>query len=114
MVATEWIWSPYACLDTVREKIANTSGLDFEVVETDCDVLAKDAATSIFISTRGQTTRELMFKYVPSNYAAVPLITAIDDRTIRVSIERVSDVLCRNDTLQSLTIEYVIGIGKRD
>jgi hypothetical protein len=56
------LWSPYACATTVHQRIAGLSGFDFEISETDCDVLAKDATTSVFVSKAGQAKKTLLFK----------------------------------------------------
>src|SRR6266481_5628354 len=75
------LWSPYACMTTVHQRIAGLSGFDFEISETDCDVLAKDAATSIFVSKTGERKKTLLFKYVPPDHGISPSITSIDERT---------------------------------
>jgi hypothetical protein len=104
------LWSPYACITTVRQRIAGLSGFDFEISETDCDFLAKEAATSVFISKAGQTKKTLLFKYVPPGYDAIPSITPVDEHTVQISIRRVPQILCRKDRWQTLAIRYVIGV----
>jgi hypothetical protein len=104
------LWSPYACMTTVHQRIAGLSGFDFEISETDCDVLAKDAATSVFISRAGQTKKTLLFKYVPPGYDAIPSIAAVDEHTVQISIWRVPQILCRSEKWQTLTVKYDIGV----
>ena len=103
-------WTPYTCITEVRGQIAGVSGYDFEISETDCDVLAKDAATSVFISRAGQTKKTLLFKYVPPGYDAIPSITAADEHTVQISIWRVPQILCRKDRWPTLAFRYVIGV----
>ncbi|HTG20862.1 MAG TPA: hypothetical protein VK681_12520 [Reyranella sp.] len=104
------LWSPYACTTTVHQRITGLSGFDFEISETDCDVLAKDAATSVFVSEAGQKKKSLLFKYVPPGYDAIPSITPIDEHTVQISIRRVPQILCRKDRWQALAIRYVIEV----
>jgi hypothetical protein len=73
-------------------------------------VLAKDAATSVFISKAGQTKKTLLFKYVPPGYDAIPSITPVDEHTVQISIWRVPQILCRKDRWQTLAIRYVIEV----
>ena len=104
------LWSPYSCTTTVHQSIAGLSGFDFEISETDCDVLAKDAATSVFISKAGQTKKTLLFKYVPPGFDAIPTITSVDEHTIQISIRRVPTIFCRRDKWETLTVKYDIGV----
>jgi hypothetical protein len=104
------LWSPYACTTTVHQRIADLSGFDFEISETDCDVLAKDAATSVFVSEAGLKKQTLLFKYVPPGYDAIPSITRVDEHTVQISIWCVPQILCRKDRWQTLAIRYVIGV----
>ena len=104
------LWSPYACTTTVHQRITGLSGFDFEISETDCDVLAKDAATSVFVSEAGQKKKSLLFKYVPPGYDAIPSITRVDEHTVQISIWCVPQILCRKDRWQTLAIRYVIGV----
>jgi hypothetical protein len=104
------LWSPYSCTTTVHQRIAGLSGFDFEISETDCDVLAKDAATSVFISKAGQTKKTLLFKYVPPGFDAIPTITSVDEHTIQISIRRVPTIFCRRDKWETLTVKYDIGV----
>jgi hypothetical protein len=104
------LWSPYACMTTVHQRIAGLSGFDFEVSETDCDGLAKDATTSVFVSKAGQAKKTLLFKYVPPGFDAVPTITSLDEHTVRISIRRVPTIFCRSEKWQTLTVKYDIGV----
>jgi hypothetical protein len=110
LLAAVGLWSPYACTTTVHQRIAGLSGFDFEISETDCDVLAKDAATSVFVSEAGQKKKTLLFKCVPPGYDAIPSITPVDEHTVQISIWRVPQILCRKDRWQTLAIRYVIGV----
>ena len=109
-LAAVGLWSPYACTTTVHQRIAGLSGFDFEISETDCDVLAKDAATSVFVSEAGQKKKSLLFKYVPPGYDAIPSITPVDEHTIQISIWRVPIIFCRRDKWETLTVKYDIGV----
>jgi hypothetical protein len=104
------LWSPYSCTTTVHQRIAGLSGFDFEISETDCDVLAKDAAKSVFISKAGQTKKTLLFKYVPPGFDAIPTIISLDEHTIQISIRRVPAIFCRRDKWETLTVKYEIGV----
>jgi hypothetical protein len=104
------LWSPYSCTTTVHQRIAGISGFDFEISETDCDALAKDAATSVFISKAGQTKKTLLFKYVPPGFDAIPTIASLDEHTVQISIWRVPTIFCRKEKWETLTVKYDIGV----
>jgi hypothetical protein len=103
------LWSPYACMTTVHQRIAGLSGFDFEISETDCDVLAKDATMSVFASRAGQAKKTLLFQYVPPGFDAVPAIASLDEHTVQISIRRVPVIFCRKEKWETLTISYDIG-----
>ena len=103
-------WTPYSCLATVHQRIAGLSGFDFEISETNCDFLAKEAEMDVFIAKAGQTQKTLLFKYVPPGFDAMPAIASLDDHTVQISIWRVPTILCRRDKWETLTVKYNIGV----
>ena len=50
--------TPYDCITETRGRISGVSGFDFEISETDCDTLAKDAA---IISSRPDPVKQERF-----------------------------------------------------
>jgi hypothetical protein len=110
LAAVGLAWTPYSCLTTVHQRIAGLSGFDFEISETNCDLLAKEAAMSVFISKADQAKKTLLFKYVPPGFDAVPYITSLDEHAVQISIRRVPFVFCRRDKWQTLTVRYDIGV----
>ena len=101
---------PFDCPTEVHQKIIGLSGFDFEISETDCDVLAKDAMTSVFVSKAGRTKKTLLFKYVPPGFDAIPTIASLDEHTVQISIRRVPTIFCRKEKWQTLTVKYDIGV----
>src|ERR1700694_2487599 len=72
---------PYTCLTETHEKISGLLGYDFEVSETDCSTLSKDASINVFASKTGQTDKVLLFKYDPAGVDPLPVITSVDRHT---------------------------------
>lgn len=103
-------WTPYTCITETRKQISGVSGFDFEISETNCDTLAKDASISVFASISGQTKRVLLFKYGPAYIDLMPVITPVDKHTVQISIPEISDLIFRRDKLKDLTIRYKIDI----
>src|SRR6185437_15715280 len=93
----------------VRGKISDLSGFDFEISETDCDTLAKDASVSVLASKHGETKQTLLFKYDPLWFEPVPSITFLDQRTVKISIPRVSSLFFQRNQWNGLSIVYEIG-----
>ncbi len=96
------------CITESRGKITNLSGYDFEISETNCDLIAKDDAVSVFVSRTGQTKQTPVFKFGPTREVR-PIIKLIDPHTIQISIAWVSDVYFKHDKWEDLSIEYDIG-----
>jgi hypothetical protein len=102
--------TPYDCITETRGRISGVSGFDFEISETDCDTLAKDAAISIFASRPGQARKVLLFKFDPAYDDLMPVITSVDQHTVQISIPRISSLFLRRDKLKDLFIIYKIDI----
>jgi hypothetical protein len=90
--------------------ISDVSGFDFEVSRTDCDMIAKEVWISVFASKPGQAGKALVFEYDPFWYERVPLITSLDQHTVKISIPKVSSVLFQRASWISLSIVYDIGV----
>jgi hypothetical protein len=54
----------------------------------------------------------LIFKYErmhDGSRDAEPVVTTVDDRTIRISVKHIAMIICRSKHWEGLTIEYDIG-----
>ena len=102
-------WTPWVCLDTPVAKITGLLGYNFDVIYTNCDLIAKEEWISVFAARPGAWRSTLLFQYVPWRYDDKPAITATDGRTIRISIPKLSSVHMRRTGWDDLTIEYDIG-----
>jgi hypothetical protein len=102
--------TPYTCITEMHGKVSDVAGFDFEVSETDCDTLAKDASISVFASKAGQAHKTLLFKYGPAGGDPFPLITPIDQHSVQISVPWISDVIFRRDGLKDLSVVYKIGV----
>jgi hypothetical protein len=97
------------CITETRMRIPGLAGFDFEVNETDCDTLAKDAAISVFVSKAGHGRKALLIKYGPYSYPNdLPLITQSGTDAFDITIKRVSDIVCYNRTWKGLHFNYDI------
>jgi hypothetical protein len=106
LATTEPLWGSFTCLTIVKKKIRDISGYDFEISRTiNCDV-----AINVLVSKVGQQKKILIFKFIPPDRETIPVITAIDHDTVRISMPRVPYVFCRKDKWDPLTIKYDIGI----
>ena len=100
------------CRSETIERVSGVAGLDFEIVYTNCDLLAKDEAITVYAS-RGQglpgwfSKREI-FKYTGGPDISLAL-TASDRNSVRVSVEAVSSIHFARDRWEDVTIIYNIG-----
>jgi hypothetical protein len=100
----------YYCDTEVRERISGVAGFDFEIIETDCDTLAKTATISVFASKPGRTRNVLLFKFFPAYVDLMPSITPVDQHTVQISIAEISSLFLRRDKLKELIVNYKIGV----
>jgi hypothetical protein len=100
----------HTCITETREKIFGLAGFDFEISETNCSTLGEDASMSVFASKAGQPDKVLLFKYGPAGIAPMPVITAIDQQTIQITVPRISDLIFRRENWEGLSVNYSIGV----
>lgn len=105
------VWSPFNCLTDIIEKMSGMSGHDFLISQTTCAGIGKGPAEiSVFASEAKR--RALIFKYErmhDGSRDAEPVVTPVDDRTVRISVKHVAMVICRAERWDTLAIEYGIG-----
>jgi hypothetical protein len=101
----------YFCNTEIYRELYDMSGFDFEISETDCDTLAKDASVSVLVSRHGETTKTLLFKYDPIYYLPLPSITLPDQRTIKISVPKVSSLFFERSSWNGLAITYDIDVN---
>lgn len=95
-------WSRGGCLSESLASTTGVSGLDFEVVTTDC---WHSTETGVLVSRPGQSGKTLLFLY---NSLEVPVITPIGEHAIQIALGNIDHVFCREDKWQDLTIKYDI------
>jgi hypothetical protein len=110
LVILLWLFVGGACITETREKFSNISGFNFEVIETDCDLIAKDASISVLVSRGARTRQTLLFKYDPGGAPVpLPVIRLVGANSVRISVPRVSSLFYRTDHWETLSIDYDIG-----
>jgi hypothetical protein len=99
-----------ACSTEVKRQIRDLSGFDFEIDETECDLLAKDAGSSILISSAGEDKKTVLFKFGPVDDDLLPRIN-VDKlhSTVLISISHISFIYLQTDRWRNMTIRYDIG-----
>ncbi len=99
----------YYCDTEVRGRISGAVSFGLGISETDCDTLAKTSTISLFASKPGQTSKVLLFKFFPAYGDPMPVISAVDRQTVRISIAEISSVFLYRDKLNDLTVDSQIG-----
>jgi hypothetical protein len=108
-----------ACTSEVL-KVAELSGVKFEVESSSCDVIAKDEAVSVYAmkaTKRGiwpfsswGNRKTLVFRYDPGrDDNPLPSITRPSQSIIRISIPEISSIAVQNREWDNISISYEIG-----
>lgn len=107
------VWTPYTCLTDILGQTSTSAGHYFEVSETSCSGIGKGPAEiSVFASKTKRRRKVLIFKYERMHDGsgdAEPIITPVDDRTIRISVKHTGMLICRAERWEAFVIEYDIG-----
>lgn len=108
-----FVWTPYTCLTDVLSQTSTAAGHYFEVSETSCAGLAKGPAEiSVFASKGKRGRKALIFKYErmhDGSRDAEPVVTFIDDRTVRISVKHIAMIICRTSRWETVDVEYDVG-----
>lgn len=101
-----------ACHTEVLQTINNLSGLDFEMTEIACDILAKDASVNILVSKANSRRKTLIFKYDPilntdDDKYITPSI-GIYGRTIMIDIPKLYSIFLQEKQWNDYAIAYKI------
>src|SRR5215510_3843334 len=79
-------WKAGVCLTEVLANVSGVKGLNFEVSTTNC---WHSPETSVFVSKPGESRKTLLFLY---GSVEVPVITSVDDRTIRITLDTIDSI----------------------
>jgi hypothetical protein len=107
-----FVWTPYTCLTDVLGQTSTPAGHFFEVSETSCAGLGKGPAEiSVFAATSKRGKKALIFRYEPMSDGrnTEPVVTSVDDRTVRISVKHIAMIICRTKRWETLAVEYDVG-----
>jgi hypothetical protein len=100
---------PDTCLTETRETISDLSGYEFLVTETNCDTLAKTNWVRVFVSRAGDSKRDLIFIYDPTDDTLVPNIAVDPNGNIAISIAAVEAIVQQEREWRGAKVAYSIG-----
>lgn len=98
---------PNACITEVVGRAVDISGHDFEVSDTNCDLLAKTETITLFVSRAGESSKVAILGYVPGK-GMLPLIESIDRNTVRISLSSITALNFYKESWDGLSIVYHI------
>jgi hypothetical protein len=105
-------------MDDVLIPFADVGGVAFEVVETNCDTLAKDDWISVYVwrNDKGRPLplvpkapkqKTLIFEY--DGWPNLPSISVDDENRVLVSVSSLSEVGCESPSWGDVSFRYAIG-----
>jgi len=97
----------HPCIDSTKQVLHDSSGIEFTVVEISCDTFGNDVSHNVFASTSANPRRTLLFKYGPDERSPLPQIV-VDGKTILISIDSIAELMKQTDRYDSYAIQYHI------
>ena len=99
-----------ACFRDTRKVYKNLHGYYFEIVDTDCDIIAKTASIDVYARSIGVRKLTRLFQYDPTSYdAALPDIQVTAQNEIIITVPVVSSVSYQRTDWVGRTIRIEIG-----
>lgn len=100
------------CLTSDLTKINTAEGFIFDVVDTNCDGLAKDDLISVLAAAPGGGPAVVIFKYDPARDSKLPEVKVVEKsgkKVISISIDLISSVVEQQFVWHGMPINYNIG-----
>jgi hypothetical protein len=95
---------PGQCIDEVRKSV-RTQTASFDIVETDCDTLAKEATISIYATSVNGKDHALILSIDPGS-DDLPGIAAVSSDRIAITVPGASYVHTRRDVWKDIHFDY--------
>jgi len=97
------------CPTETLATLSGVAGFNFEISETDCDVIAKESWIGVYASMPGKMDKALLFEYVPAGTGPIASVTAIDEHAVKISVPWISSQHFRRHRWKQLAVTYDIG-----
>jgi hypothetical protein len=97
------------CIDEVRKSV-RTQIASFDIIETDCDTLAKEATISIYAKSLDGKHHTLILRFDPST-DDLPGIAAVSSDRVAITVPGASDVQTRRDAWNGIRFDYASAPG---
>lgn len=98
------------CVTETKRIDRNLSGLDFEILYTNCDVLAKSEWMSVFVMKADDHDKTEIFNFDPIYYVDPPEIKVDPERKrILISVVATGEIFLQKSQWQDMTVDYHIG-----
>ena len=99
------------CISEELPPVSNKTGMVVTAHNTVCDMLGGNSAVYVYVHKLGQeeSRKSLVFRYVDNPGALLPKFKWINDLTLRISVEDVSQVTKQLNMMDGVKITYVIG-----
>jgi len=103
------VWTPWTCIVEQRKIVKNLHRIDFEITETNCDLLAKDDMMRVLVSRAGDQHKISILEFDPLNWAPLPDFSVSDNGEITVRVEFVGEIVHQESEWNGRPIHYQIG-----
>ena len=108
---------PGACLTEDEATFKNVGSAEFRAVDIDCDTLAKEEFVRVYAYRNDASSllpkwlrrRTEVFNYDPGTPNNLPRIESMGNRTIRISVPDVSEILYKQASWDGNVLEYDVG-----
>jgi hypothetical protein len=98
------------CYTETKRVDRNVSGLDFEVLYTNCDAFAKSEWMSVFVMKAGDRNKTEIFNFDPIYYVDPPEIKVdLEHKRISISVAATGEIFLQKTQWHDMTVDYHIG-----
>jgi hypothetical protein len=91
------------------ETVTDIRGLDFNVTETDCDLVAHTARMDVLVSRAGSRNKTAIMEFDPIYQAPLPEFSVSDDGGITIAVEKMNTMFKQQAEWNGIPLHYKIG-----
>jgi hypothetical protein len=102
-------WSPDSTLVVARHRVSDPTGVSLEALHISYDFIGGWEEATVYARRPGEVRKTLLFGYYPEPNVALPEITFLDKKTIRIVVPWIQEAFIQQHRWNGYDVQYEIG-----
>ena len=102
-------FGPGGILVVSRHHVSDATGVSLEALDLNFDFIGNWEEVTVFARRPGEVRKTILFAYYPAPDVALPAMTFLDKKTIRITVPWIQEAFIQRDSWNGYKIQYQIG-----